>query len=98
MIVYTLGNEKVYDEALKRNPNLKKLGKSDTYEGGIIFLNIEEANKFIEGECHEDAEFWNFKAAIYEVEIESKKDIVLYNSKYNSFVLLKDSLIKGKIK
>lgn len=48
---YTLGNKKSYDEALRTDPQVKKLGQiledGAPYEGGIVFRNQEEAAEYL---------------------------------------------------
>lgn len=47
MIAYTIGNTKSYNLALKNDSNIKKLGKSDDYIGGIVWKTIKEARDFL---------------------------------------------------
>jgi len=97
MIVYTLGNELVYDKFLKNNKNANKIGKTEDYEGGIIFLSIEEAKKFINSDYVIKNNQWNFPIGIYEVEILSINDIEKNNlEKIECFNLIKNSKIIKK--
>lgn len=44
---FTLGHTKNYNESLVANPETKKCGKSDNYDGGWIWKSREEALKFL---------------------------------------------------
>ena len=40
---FTLGNPATYEVAIDKDPDLKKLGKNEDYDGGCVFRTKEDA-------------------------------------------------------
>lgn len=49
-IAYTVGHTSSYDQGLQEEPELKKTGRSEEYEGGWIWKTSEEARAFLSTE------------------------------------------------
>lgn len=47
IIAFTIGHTRSYDQGLLENPQLTKLGKTEDYNGGWVWKNVEEAWSFI---------------------------------------------------
>lgn len=52
MLVFTIGNTKNYTKALNENPpeSCIKIGRTEDYQGGWVWLTKEEAQNFIDSE------------------------------------------------
>lgn len=46
-IAYTIGCTKSYNEGFQTDPDMKKIGRSENYEGGCVWRTKEEAQAFI---------------------------------------------------
>lgn len=54
-MIYTIGHKESYDSGLlEHSNNFKKLGKTETYAGGIVFPSFSDAKQFLlDNEMHE---------------------------------------------
>ena len=59
--VFTLGNTKSYNEAIKDNPNIKKLGKTENYEGGWVWKTKQEAVDFLNSDQFDQVDWGDGK-------------------------------------
>ncbi len=46
-MLYTVGNTESYERALKENPSVAKVGMSEGYPGGSVFLTYKQAEEAI---------------------------------------------------
>jgi hypothetical protein len=69
ILVYTIGHTENYNKALLENAVVNKLGKTDDYEGGIIFREYEQAEQYIQEQDYQDL------YSVYGVYISSEKDV-----------------------
>ena len=97
MLAFTIGNTKNYTKALNENPpeSCIKIGRTEDYQGGWVWLTKEEAQNFIDSEdflkvdwgdgksrCPKDFQPFGLNL------VNGMNDIVKEN---NQFFLLKDS-------
>ncbi len=47
ILVFTLGSTKSYNEAIINNPNTRKIGKYDDYDGGWVWQNRKATEEFL---------------------------------------------------
>jgi hypothetical protein len=47
MIAYTIGNTVSYDQALNTDPDSRKIGKNENYQGGIVFKTAKDALDYL---------------------------------------------------
>jgi len=89
-MIFTVGNEKVYDELLFKYGSLsQKAGRSKEYEGGCVFKKFEDAREFLI-EINKLGEW-----AIYVVDANWRDTEKSQDGWYN--ILLEDSKIVCKI-
>lgn len=61
-MVYTVGNSKSYRRAIAKYGLITKTGRTDDYEGGIIFLTRENAERYIKEYNHPNWEVFGVLA------------------------------------
>jgi len=103
MIVYTVGHTASYDQGLREDPNLKKLGKTDDYEGGWIWKTPEEAKKFLTSDYWSTIDWGDNKSrdaskfSVYCIQFPNSWEEDVYPASYdNIYLLLHDAIILGK--
>ncbi len=103
-IAYTVGNASSYDMALKINPPVYKLGKTEDYGGGICWQTAEEAVEFLESDFFKTIDWGNGLTldpkifAVYLLELPNGWDEDTYNNpEYKSGLLLKDAVVIKKV-
>lgn len=96
---YTIGSTKSYNEAFLTDPNIKKVGKSENYDGGWIWKTQEDASNFlnsieflkIDWGDNQSRDPHNF--SIYGVIINSWEDDTYLNEKDHQLHLLTDAVL-----
>jgi hypothetical protein len=98
VIAYTLGNTKSYNEAITNNPDTKKIGKSDDYEGGWVWKTKQEAIDFLNSDHFDNVDWGDGKTrnrdnfSVYGLELNSwGNDVSLIPSSDGVHRLLFDS-------
>lgn len=100
MIAYTIGNKKNYDKLISSQDTFK-VGKTDDYKGGIIFLSKQKALDFLSRKDFNQFNFGDNKPKdpnnfdIYCIEINSIND--LYFEEENYYLLYDRKLFFEKL-
>lgn len=110
MIAYCLGHRKSYDLYLQTDKNPCKLGRRDDYEGGTVWLTLEEVNSYLSEAITNNISFSinnnpcsASEFSIYELELPGtykecvEKAKIAYSTKI-AYSLLKDAKLLKRIK
>jgi len=83
-MLYTVGRTEAYEQGLNEESVLRKLGRGldhdgNPYEGGCVFLSVEEAEHYIVSEKHDDYSVYGLLTSVdntHQLEGESFKRIL----------------------